>query len=534
MNKFWLIASGLFYLSCNVDSKEEKVEGNSSPQIENPKSTAKKIDILETQTLKTFSSPKQLREYQNFQKGVKYKTSGVFNGVWSWDPNDSSSKDNTGTIIVTLNGKRIKRIYTGFANVDWFGAISGNINYDNSSTIENALRSVKKIFLKPNTNYYIKKQILLTRCNNLILEMTGSKIINTNYDSKTILFDHCNGVSLKGGVLTRPVVPTVQNNKDQHTINFIGCRDVKVTNLTILNSPETGICLMNVINADIIGNKIEHTLRDGIYSHYSMNLKYIGNKLSFIKDDALSIHDYGKVEEKPELMRAGHRQAGFSLISRNIIFNAIQGISSIGCSSLVIENNVITRTANAGIAIFNSEQLASGKTARVNNIAIKNNRLIDCGDTVKVNGIVVRNGGQMSSGRAALYIACNSNGADQRFMDSKLRLSKITVSNNYISNSAVNGALFYNIDDLSVVSNKFINCHSNTINAPQFTGNIFEMFNCSKVSVYDNEVIDTRKQPLHDGSYLIDNTSGKFSKGKTKGWRSFEIKVTNSKELIVN
>ena len=533
MSRFWLFASWLFCSSCNLNTKEETVNKDFS-RHKNEVNTINKFTFNKADPVVTFSSPQKLRAYRNFQKGIKYKISGVFSGFWFWDPNDLSSKDNTGTIIVTSNGKRIKRIYSGPANIDWFGAISGNKSFDNSFVIQNALRSVKNIFFTAHSKYYIKKQILLTRCNNLILDMTGSTIININYDSKTILFDHCNNVTLKGGILTRPIVPNIQNNKDQHTVNFIGCKDVKVSNMTILNSPETGICLMNVINADIINNKIEHTLRDGIYSHYSFNLKYIGNKLSFIKDDALSIHDYGKLEEKPELIKAGHQQAGFSLISKNIIFNAIQGISSIGCSSLVIENNVITRTANAGIAVFNSEQLASGKTARVNNIKIKNNRLIDCGDTVKVNGIIVRNGGQLSSGRAALYIACNSNGADQRFMDSKLRLSKIVVAGNYVFNSGVNGALFYNVDDLSVMSNKFVNCHSNTTNAPQFTGNIVEMFNCTKVSVYANEVLDTRKQPLHDSSYLIDNSSGKFSKGKTKGWRSFEIKITNSPNLLLN
>ncbi|RZL40788.1 MAG: right-handed parallel beta-helix repeat-containing protein, partial [Pedobacter sp.] len=344
----------------------------------------------------------------------------------------------------------------------------------------------------------MKSRIEVVRKNNINIWLANSKIINVNYDAKTILFDHCNNVKLIGGQLLRLALPKIQNNKDQHTLTFIGGKNITVKSLIIKNSPEMGICLMSVINASILNNTIEHTLRDGVYAHYSLNLKYIGNTLSHIKDDALSMHDYGRVEQKPEIFELGYRQAGHSVISKNKISNAIQGISSIGCSTLLIENNIVNRTANAGIAVFNSEQLAKGQTARVNNIIIRDNRLINCGDTVKVNGNTVTNGGQLTSGRAALYVASNSGEPDQRFMNSKLRLSQITVSNNYIFNSAVNGALFYNIDNLKVTSNSFINCHSNRENSPQFTGNIFEMYNCSKVYIAKNNIIDNRKEPLHD------------------------------------
>lgn len=52
-------------------------------------------------------------------------------GNWYYDSTDTTSADNTGTILVTSDGKRIKRIYdTNSINVKWFGAKGDGITND--------------------------------------------------------------------------------------------------------------------------------------------------------------------------------------------------------------------------------------------------------------------------------------------------------------------------------------------------------------------------------------------------------------------
>ena len=73
-----------------------------------------------------------------------YTTDEDCQGNWFFDPSDTVSADNLGTILVGVNNARYKRIYDGYINVKWFGA-KGN-NYigvptpnDDTNAIQNAL-----------------------------------------------------------------------------------------------------------------------------------------------------------------------------------------------------------------------------------------------------------------------------------------------------------------------------------------------------------------------------------------------------------
>jgi hypothetical protein len=59
-------------------------------------------------------------------------------GFWRYDPYDTHSIDNTGTILVGITAPycRFKRIYDGFVNVKWFGAKGDFFFYDGTITID--------------------------------------------------------------------------------------------------------------------------------------------------------------------------------------------------------------------------------------------------------------------------------------------------------------------------------------------------------------------------------------------------------------
>lgn len=59
-----------------------------------------------------------------------YQTIDYGGGHWYYDPSDTSSIDNTATIVTTPGGARFKRIYTSAINLKWFGAVGDGIADD--------------------------------------------------------------------------------------------------------------------------------------------------------------------------------------------------------------------------------------------------------------------------------------------------------------------------------------------------------------------------------------------------------------------
>ncbi len=55
-----------------------------------------------------------------------YETTDYGGGLWIYDSTDTTSVDNTATVVVTSDHGRLKRIYDGTINVKWFGAIGNN------------------------------------------------------------------------------------------------------------------------------------------------------------------------------------------------------------------------------------------------------------------------------------------------------------------------------------------------------------------------------------------------------------------------
>lgn len=103
---------------------------------------------------------------------VTAKPAGIA-GVFQYDPTDTTSADNGGTIIVGSDGRRWKRDLSGSgsANVKWFGALGNNTG--NDAPAINAAHNAHDALDLPPGNYRITEPLVQTKT--FILRGAGSE-----------------------------------------------------------------------------------------------------------------------------------------------------------------------------------------------------------------------------------------------------------------------------------------------------------------------------------------------------------------------
>jgi polygalacturonase len=243
---------------------------------------------------------------------------------------------------------------------------------DDTASIQRAMQSNSLIFF-PSGNYLVSKTIELQNLQNVHIWATGATLTNTTLTNHCFHLDQCEFVTIDGGRYTRSGTPTASWPTDRHCFFLTDCKDVVVQNIFIDGSPGMGISINNGLNIKVLDNTIKNTTRDGVYSHYAVNVLYSGNYLENIADDALSMHDYGFNAGKQAIVMLGYPQAGNSMIINNKIKNAMRGIASIGLQALTITGNVIEHVVNCGIEVFNTAESFEGPDTHVQDVIISNN-----------------------------------------------------------------------------------------------------------------------------------------------------------------
>lgn len=96
-------------------------------------------DVLDA--AKPIANYTALRAYTGSATQVRITSNGIA-GFFYRDDADTTSTDNGGTVIVSSNGKRWKRLFDGAVNVKWFGAVGNGIVFDDAA-LQAALNSVQ-------------------------------------------------------------------------------------------------------------------------------------------------------------------------------------------------------------------------------------------------------------------------------------------------------------------------------------------------------------------------------------------------------
>lgn len=393
---------------------------------------------------------------------------------------------------------------------EMFGA-AGNGVSDDYTALQAAFASPYEVVLTPNKIYAVSNAITINT-NNKIVTGNGAEIKKLNNVKATIIVYHTDKTIISNLRLTlaTPINggdnPAEQPGVDAnvHAIITYECTNYKIEDCYIDGSWEMGIGNQNCINGYIHNNTIKNCYRDGTYSQYSVNMTYEGNHYYNIKDDAMSMHDYGIDAQKPEIIAAGYSQAGHSKIINNTVDVAYQGVSSIGCTDIEISGNVIKNTVNAGIAAFTADWEFNGSTATVNHVNIHDNNIYKACTSQTMNGIVFNDYGQLGTGKAALCII--STGANAFYTSATRRLSDISVTNNTVSYSGANAYFLHNIDRLSFSCNQAVNCNRNQ---SPYTGSISEIFSCNDIIIYNNTITDANDGGIkHISAYTINSSTG--------------------------
>ena len=134
-------------------------------------------------------------------------------GIFYYDPNDTSTPSNDGTVFLGPSGQRYKRIYSGPLNVKWFGA-TGNGSTDDTQAITNTITSASSLSVNvvffPSGTYVISSYILLPSNITLyakqysvtITPLTGSTskpyLFKVQGSTSNVLFD---GIIFNGNML---------------------------------------------------------------------------------------------------------------------------------------------------------------------------------------------------------------------------------------------------------------------------------------------------------------------------------------------
>jgi hypothetical protein len=92
-----------------------------------------------------------------------YVTNEMQEGFFRYDPTDNSSVDNTGTVLVSTNGKRFKRIYGDTLIASWFGTKADGVTNDTLAlqTALNAASGHKLYIPKQRVGFYLTGQLFI-------------------------------------------------------------------------------------------------------------------------------------------------------------------------------------------------------------------------------------------------------------------------------------------------------------------------------------------------------------------------------------
>ncbi|GGD89311.1 right-handed parallel beta-helix repeat-containing protein [Paenibacillus nasutitermitis] len=177
-----------------------------------------------------------------------YVTNPGQEGIFRYDPSDTVSGDNTGTILVAANGNRFKRIYANSLLASWFGTKADGVTVD-TAALQSALQAAagkKLIIPKQQANYYLTGQLYIP--SNIVLEFESGTVlqaidtlrITAPYERLIRILDAKNVVVIGNGATLRMNKLAYPNNEQAHIFDISGSENVVIGNIQANDSGGDG------------------------------------------------------------------------------------------------------------------------------------------------------------------------------------------------------------------------------------------------------------------------------------------------------
>jgi len=207
-------------------------------------------------------------------------------GVFAYDPQDVTSQDNIGTILVTASGARFKRVYDDALNIRWFGAKGDGVT-DDTAAIQQCVNAAKT------ATVYIPEGVFKITSTIIIPELTS---VRGNGYASQLLAISCDCLTF-----------TVSNGLSPVVVEKFAIFGQSSTNYTAINVPgtaalqrTTGITFSNIYIAYYgTGMSLRGVWHSRVYGCYMNDvwtgIKVIGQSVKNVIDSCQIIRGGGTI-----------------------------------------------------------------------------------------------------------------------------------------------------------------------------------------------------------------------------------------------
>lgn len=356
-------------------------------------------DILEKG--KPLANYPTLRAYEGSAVQVRITDPGI-TGFFYWDPADTTSVDNGGTVIVSNNGKRWKRNYDGSVNVIWFGADNKGL-VDSTYAIQSALNVGKDVFI-PYGDYVIDPLTGVSLVSNQKITMENGAVLRCAPSDSAAVYSVIKvlGVSdvlIQGGTIvgdrTTHIGSTGESgmgiyiaNSSNVTVRNTETRDCWGDGIYVGGTGTTGVSA-NVLIDNVIS---DNNRRQGLTIAAAAVVRVRGGR--FINTNGAAPAAGIDIEPNPgkgavtDVVVEGAQcsgNAGNGIAISQTICNNIKiikntcygnGLSGIQCayvgSEVIVSENTVTQNSDHGISVTGDFAYIS-RDIKVRNNIVKNN-----------------------------------------------------------------------------------------------------------------------------------------------------------------
>lgn len=264
-------------------------------------------------------------------------------GYFYYDPGNTVSSDNTGTVLVSTSGRRYHRIIEGAVLPAWFGA-KGDGVADDAAALEAAMNYAISaggltVFLPAGT-YLMSFGLDLTGSFNLLGEGESSVLLSTDINKSVLRV-----IGAVGSVFRdfKSLSTATARNSRQYGFRQEGCMRTLTDNVHIENCASAGIYIVNCQECQVTNCHVRNNFADGIHvTEKSKRIIIANNITDNTGDDAIAVVSYQKDGDYCE---------NITIEGNQVYRSRSRGITHVGGKMVTIQNNIIDMTRSSGIMV---------------------------------------------------------------------------------------------------------------------------------------------------------------------------------------